>query len=444
MTITTSQQYTFLNFLTEDGNTEYVQEVILKDPCIKSITSSINHLDSVLPDLRDTELDIQRHMGLEHFNLYTGDLGKSLRGHKQSLIDAVINYTKKEFPSVVFNKTMLRRFAFYMQPFDGETFISYIRKTYKDTDILTLELWQYVILSEMVGGGWIGDHYIHWYEKSGEHIKDINSAGIELSCYSRDFYTSALLNYVVKFCQFVFSEKKLPLHEYSGWEEVKDQYKLDNIEQGKAYTTKELKSIRYYPNKNILKIGFKSPEDRQKFKDLLFTPAWAILEREEPEKVGLNDVCDICLYKNVLCLECRNYSAWTGSCKFCTHRKEYDIYGKQECEACFTGAANKFEPMLDAEKVNGLVKVDGYSLHTWKARVPMEDNLQLIHCFDHRIRYRSYTRSEFPAWTCGHCRYGVREKEGDAVRHVCISENEKYFVWNCRGTLATSTTEAKT
>lgn len=418
----------------------YQETAILKDPCLNSITSSINHLDSVLPDLEDTEIDIQRHMGLDNFNLYTSDLEKALRSHKKSLVDALIGYVRKEFPEVIFNKNMLTRFAFHMKPFDAETFLSFIRKTYADQDLFILKQWQYAILTEMTNGSYVNDHWRTWKEKTPEDIPDINSAGIDLHCRGREFYPGTLANYVVKFCQFVFGERK-PLSEYKGLEDIKSEYNLESLENGKSYSTKELKSIRYYNGNNSLKIGFKSPSDRQKFKSLLLTPAWVTLGRSEPLKEPCTDACDICLYKDVLCMYCKDYSAWAGSCQFCTHRKEYNGYRSHECEECSQGARDNFIPVEEVRNVSGLVKEDGYGKHTWKAKNFVEPRYLKVHCFEPLYRYRNYNNHQYRPPLCLYCKNSITEKVGEKIKQVCLSNSfeKKYFVWNCRGTLATKT-----
>jgi hypothetical protein len=420
--------------------------VIEKENNYKAVTKSVNIIDSIIPDLNKAAQNIKEDLDLEGCSFDTRKLEEEIRNVKGQLIDKCINRARKEFPSLYFNERILVKFGHYLKPFDGKTFIKYIQKRYEDVDYITLEQWRYAIIEETVSGKNIGDHWQRWDERTNENIEDINSSGIELHFWPSHFTQEEILDYIVKFANFALGNSNTQIPEIKGLD-----IPFKDMEAGKAYQIRVLKSVRHYQkDRHKLKISFKSPEDRDKFKTLLFTPTWEILGRGQPEQPSFKDACDICLYKDVSCLQCNNYDHWVGSCEFCQKNILYPTRWDRnnDCENCKLGITRNFTPIKESENITGLVKEEGYYHHVWSARPYKDEKYLKIHCLGFGIGtlYKYYKSAKYSAPICSWCRAGITEYEKDSVKMVCTSQralkhkhNNFYYIYNCKGTLTTKT-----
>lgn len=391
-----------------------------KQKYYQAITKQIRYMDSIIETLKAGNDGIKEDLDNPNFGMNTNGVSKELIDAKQVIIDACISKIKKELPSIYLNENLLTKAGMLMKPFDARSFMNFMRKQYADVDFITLTQWQYAIIDEMVPARINNGDYLDWKLRTIEHIKDIDSAGIELYFRGNHFTNEELLNIVVKFSKFVFGN-------YSSIPEIEGfPMLMKEMDTGKAYTTSEFKSIRFYNgDKHRLKLGFKNANERALFKEMLFTHVYKLLNREEPEAPELKDACDICLFKEISCMDCIDYSLWAGSCNFCRDNKNYPRYLRMECDNCKTGRRTEFIPILAVQKLPGLMKEDGYCHHVWKARKFRKNPILKVHCWGWGVKgayYKHYTKITYPTRTCINCHNCRTETQEDDINNVCKSE----------------------
>jgi len=391
-----------------------------KQQYFKAVTEQVRYLDSVILTLNKGTEKIKEDLESPSFGIHTNHLSEELINIKEEVITGCIDSVKKEFPSVYFNNNLLTKSGMLMKPFDARSFINYMKKQYSDVDFLTLSQWQYAIIDEMASPRINNGDYLDWKLRTAEHIKDIDSAGIELYFRGRHFTDDELLNIIVKFSKFVFGDYTT-IPEIEGFPML-----LKEMEAGKAYKTEELKSLKFYNgDKHKLKLGFKNASERNLFKEMLFTPAWELLNREEPEAPELKDACDICLYKEVSCMDCNDYDHWVGSCSYCQKNHVYPHYRTGECDNCKTGRRDEFVPISAVQKLPGLMQEDGYYRHVWKARKFRKNPILKVHCWGWGVKgayYKHYTKISYPIRTCISCHNCITEKQEEDINQICKAE----------------------
>jgi hypothetical protein len=411
----------------------------------QSVTKGAGMLDGFIPGLNEIAESIQKEIGVA-FRFDTAKLAIALRETKQDLVEKCIMKLGVECPTVYINENMLTRIGFYMRPFNGKVYMDHIRSVYAEKDLITLEQIRYAILDEMVVS-WSNGHYHEWDKKTPDMIEDINTAGIELYFRGNRFTDDELLDAVIKFCRFVLGEheiidgKRTPaVTELEGM-----PITLKEFKPGRAYYgINEIYSVMYFNGKtHSMKINFNNPEDRQKFKDLLFSPTWKLMNYGEPEQKPFRDVCDICLFKDVsslYCDQCVRYSHWVGSCLFCSKNNKYPRYRGGECDVCKTGVENKFTPILSVSELPGLVEETGYYYHIWTAEPFQVRPYVQTMCLEIRYKFRNY-RGKYRAHPCMDCRASITSHQEGEIRQRCDprpkreSYVEKYYVYNSRGVM---------
>lgn len=201
----------------------------------KAVTKQVRYLDSILATLGKGTENIKEDLENPSFGISTSHLKEEITNVKEEVIEGCISKIKKELPSIFINNNLLTKAGMLMKDFDARTFINYMKKQYSDVDYITLSQWQYAIIEEMVPARLDGGEYLDWKQRTAEHIKDIDSAGIELYLRGRHFSNNELLDIIVKFSKFVAGDYT-KISEIEGF-----PLELSEMETGKVYTASDLK-----------------------------------------------------------------------------------------------------------------------------------------------------------------------------------------------------------
>jgi hypothetical protein len=285
------------------------------------ITELVKNVESFVPYLKATDTSLAATFKV-NIPIYTYDLEKILPDQKQKLITFVIDQTQLEYPSLTFNKHMLKKFANGLNPFDANVFRDYIHSMYDDADLETVRQLQELI-AKMVGS------YKH---RTIDDLERIYKTGIQLHSDNNEEERCKLVNAVVKFAQIVISD--IPPTEVVGF---------DEIELGASYSTPAINRLQCYDSHNNVKIIFKTVEDRDKFIVALYREPWDVLFRPEPIVAPTEPLtfCTSCIVKDYMCDICNNHNNWVGNCKYCfSNSNIYNSHG--DCEKCEIGKVEKF------------------------------------------------------------------------------------------------------